>query len=638
MLQLIREKAQGWIAVAIIGMLILGLSSVAWDAYFSPDPEVPVAKVNGEKINSNEFQRAYAQQRARLQQMLGGADISQFIPDEAEFKKNILKRLEEEELVLQAATASGYRVSDALLAQQIRNFEVFQADGQFDAGLYQQWLAQNFMSSDEFEEMLRRDVLVQQYRLAVAATGWSTEQERNVLFKLQEQQRDIGYITIPAATYLEQIKVSDEEAQAHYDANSSNYATDEMVSINYLELQISDLTKNVDVDEVKLRELYQEKASEFGVPEERHTRHILVEVAGDASEEELNSAREKAESLLQQIRDGGSFAELARKNSDDIGSANDGGDLGFMGRDMMMDPGFADAAYALNKGDVSDVIKSAYGFHIIKLEDIKAGDIKPFDAVRTKLEQDYRRLQAEDQFFEQGEILANMTFENPDTLEIAAQELGLKVKTTALFSRNQGAGIALDNTVRSVAFSDEVLLQGLNSQPLELPGDRVVVLRVNEHQESSVRAFDEVKEQIVKNLRQELAQAKARAEGEAILQQLAENDDIEALAKERKLDLNHPALLKRNATDINADIVEKAFRMSRPEAGQASFDGLVTKSGDYAVVALFAVKDAEPETMEASVGETLKAQRERYYGANELRGAMSDMRSGAEIKEFPENF
>ncbi len=638
MLLHIREKAQSWIAFAIVGMLIIGLTTVVWDGFFSPDPEVPVAKVNGEKITSNEFQFAYQQQRARLQNMLGGADISQFIPDEDEFKKNVLKRLEEEELILQAANEAGFRISDGLLAQQIRSIDAFQTDGQFDQEMYQRWLMQNSMSPGMFEDMLRRDVIIQQYRMAVAATGWSTEQERNALVKLQEQQRDVGYMIISAANYLEQVNVSDEDVQKYYDENSMQFVTEEKVSIEYLELKVDDLAKDVDIDEAKLLENYQDRQSEFGVPEERRTRHILIEVAGDASEEELNSAQEKTELLAQQIRDGASFEDIAKEHSDDIGSANDGGDLGYMTRDMMMDPAFADVAFVLEEGAVSDAVKSAYGFHIIKVEAIKTGQQKTFEEVRAQLEREYRNNQAEDIFFEQGEILANLTFENPDTLEIAAQELDLSVKSSPLFSRDQGVGIAMDNNVRSTAFSEEVLLQGLNSQPLELGGDRVLVLRIKEHNESMTRPFDEVKQQISDQLLQERAQAKAEEEGKIILSALAADGDVESLAKEREISWSHPEPIKRNARDIDLQIVQKAFRMSGSEDEQITYDGLVMSSGDYAVIAYYGEIDSAEESVDENIAETMKAQRERYYGANELLGAMADMRQTADIKEFPENF
>lgn len=637
MLQHIRDRAQSWIAIAIIALLIIGLSTVAWDAYFSPDPDVPVAKVNGEKITANEFQRAYQQQRARLQNMLGGADISQFIPDEDEFKRNVLKRIEEEKLILQAALDAGYRVSDALLAQQIRSFEVFQSDGQFAPALYQQWLNQNFMSPGTFEDMLRRDGIIQQYRLAIAATSWSTEQENRRLYGLQEQRRDVGYIRIPAADYLDQASVSDEDIKAYYEENSARYATPEKVSIKYLELSIANLTRHVDVNEGKLRELYQERRSEFGVPEERRTRHILIEVPGAATETEVEAARKQAQALYEQIQAGESFEALAREHSDDIGSANDGGDLGYMARDTMMDPALADAAFSLAEGEVSRPVRSAYGFHLIKVEDIKRGQSKSFEEVRAQLEQDYRHRQAEDMFFEQGEILANLTFENPDTLEVAAEELELSIKQTPLFSREQGSGIASNPDVRSTAFSDEVLMEGLNSQVLELNGDRVVVLRVDEHQESAIRPFEEVRQQITDQLRQEGARAMAEEAGQEILDTLAEDVEIQAIAEQRELSWNHPEPIKRNDPGLDAKVARHAFQMPRPDEASPSYAGLTMSNGDYAIIALFKVIDGDIESADENVIETINAERERYYGATELLGSIGDMRQSAEIKEYLEN-
>ncbi len=647
MLQHIREKAQGWIAFAIVAMLIIGLTTVVWDGFFRPDPDVPVARVNGEKISSNQFQRALAQERnlqqqriAELQRVFSDIDVSQFLPEENELKQNVLRRLEEESLILQKAQDVGYRVSDALLAQRVQSYDIFQSNGQFDSDLYKQRLAQNGMSPGMFEDMLRRDVILQQYRMSLVSTSWSTEQERNALLKLQEQRRDMGFLIIPAKKYLEQVNVTDEQARSYYDSNAARFSTEEKVSIQYLELNIADLAKDVDIDEERLQEQYEDRQSDFGVAEERRTRQIMIEVAGDANEEALTTAQQKTESIRQQIADGTSFETLAREHSDDIGSANDGGDLGYMTHSMMMDldPAFADAAFALAKGEVSEPVKSAYGFHLIKVDEIKAGQVKSFDEVRAQLEQEYRRHQAEDRFFEQGEVLANLTFENPDTLEIAAQELGLKIKTSPLFTRDIGADISTNKDVRSTAFSEEVLLEGNNSQPLELGDDRVVVIRVSEHQESAIRPFEEVQQRIIEKLRQEQAQAKAEDEGNEILALLAENADIESIAKERELEWSHPDPIKRNALEIDQAVVQKAFRIPAPDDNQPSFDGLTIDSGDFSVVGVFSIVDGDAaETAQESQVEQIKTQRERYYGTNELMGAMHDMRLTAEIQEYPEN-
>lgn len=636
MLQQIRDRAQSWIAIAIVGMLIIGLSTVAWDAYFSPDPELPVAKVNGEKISSREFQNAYQQQRNRLQNMLGGGDISQLIPDETEFKQNVLKRLIEEEVVYQAAVDAGYRVSDGLLAQQIRSFDVFQRDGQFDPALYQQWLSQNFMSAGMFEDMLRRDVIIQQYRLAVVATGWSTEQENRRLFALREQRRDVGYVTVPAKDYLDQVTVTEDRIRAYYDENPTRFSTPEQVSIRYLELSMADLVAHVDVDDARLRELYNDRQAEFGVPEERRTRHIMIELRGDESDEEIKAAREKSESLYRRIQEGASFETLAREHSDDIGSAGEGGDLGYMSRDTMLDPAMADAAFALAEGEVSRPVRSAFGFHLIKIDEIKTGQAKPFEEVRGQLLEEYRRRQAEDRFFEDGEMLANLTFENPDTLEVAAQELGLDIKESVMFSRERGTGIANNPLIRSTAFSDDVLRQGFNSEVLE-DGDRRIVLRVDKHLESSVRPFDEVKAEITDLLRQQQAQRMAEEAGREILDILAGGARLEDVAREHGLTWTHPAPLGREARGIDVRLVQSIFRMPRPQGDGTTYEGVRMSNGDYAVAALYQVSDGDMESAEAGRLASVRTDRERYYGALELLGAMQGLRRSAEVREYPEN-
>jgi peptidyl-prolyl cis-trans isomerase D len=637
MLQFIRDRAQGWIALAIVGMLILGLGSFAWDSYFGPDPEVPVASVDGEKITSNEFQREYQRQKARLQAMAGGVDFSRLVPDETQFKLNILNQLVDEKLILQSAVDSGFHVSDQLLSQQIRSFEAFQSEGQFDSALYQQWLGQNFYSPGAFEDMLRSNVMVQQYRYGIVATAWSSEQERNVILQKQEQQRDIGYIQVNAADYADMVSVADEAIKGYYDNNSNRFATPEKVSVEYLELSIDGLSKDIDVNEDALKELYEERLSEFGVPEQRHTRHILLETIADASAEGLASVRKKAEDLVAKIRAGDSFETLASDHSDDIGSSRNGGDLGFLARDSMLDPAFADAAFALKKDEVSDPVKTAYGFHIIKLEDIKAGDVKSFAEVHDQLAENYRQQRAEEVFFEQGEILANMSFENPDSLEPAAEELGLTVKSTPLFTGDMGPGIATEAKVRLLAFSDDVLRQDNNSEPLELDGGKLIVLRIKEHQESAIRAYDEVKGEITTYLRREQAEERAAIEAKVILQQLLDGADAEVLAKEKELQWQRPGKLERKDIDLDVDILIEAFRLGHPEEGKANYGSLKLISGDYAVVALFAVEDGDTAAVEEEQRQAIKSNRERFYGGSELLGAISDLHKDAEVRKYLDN-
>ena len=634
MLQFIRDRAQSWIAVIIVGMLILALGAFAWDSYFRADPVVAAATVNGEKITAVEFQRSYQNQRARLQKMLGGADISQIIPDESKFKKDILEQLVKEELIYQSAVDAGYRIGDSYLYQYIRTFPAFQNDGKFDKELYKRVLRQNMWSPAEYEDVVRKELTIQQYRNAILGTAVVSKTEQDFLIKKREQQRDVSFLDIPVSAFLKSVTVSDDEARNYYEQNNSQFMTPEQVSVEYLELSIPDLMKTVEVNEADLRELYETRKSDFSAPEERRTKHILIEAS---NEEEYVQALKRAKELAAEIKAGKSFEDVAKENSDDIGSAAQGGDLGYLGRDAMLDQAYADAAFSLKKGEVSEPVKTSYGYHLIKLVDVKANKTKSFEQVRDQLEAEYRRQQAEEKFYEMGETLANATFENPDSLEPAADELGLKIQTSSLFTRDSGVGIAMNPKVREAAFSEDVLVAGNNSEPLELDKEHVVVLRIKNHKEAALRPFDAVKGTIVGVLRTNKAKALAQEAGESVVAQLRQGADIETIAKDKGWNLQKPGMVKRDAAGTDREVLDYVFKMPHPEQGKATYGGFAKQSGDYIVAALFKVEDGDPASVDEAQRARIVQTRQRALGIAELIGAMDNLREKASVKLYPEN-
>lgn len=631
MLQFIRDRAQSWIAFVIVGLLVLALAAVAWEAYFRADPIVAAARVNGEKVTARDFQRAYQSQRARLQQMLGGVDLAQIIPDEEQFKQNILDQLIRSELILQSANNAGYQIGDAYLNERIRSLSDFQTDGRFDPELYQRLLRQYFGSRAAFESVIRRDEVVDQYRLGVAATAWLSPREESYLLAKQEQQREIKYFDIPAADFFNAIVVSGDDVRKSYDDNQSLYMTTEQLSVEYLELSLDDLMQGISVANEDLKELYDTRKSDFGVEEERRTRHILLE---NGSEDDA-ALLARIQTLRATVHEDMTFEEAAKKFSDDVGSAAQGGDLGFLTRDMMLDSVFADAAFSLSKeGEVTEPVKSKYGYHLIELVEIKVGEAKPFEEVKSQLEKDYRLQQAEDAYFEQGEVLANLTFENPDTLTVAAEELGLTVKTSALFSQDAGLGVAMDANVRLHAFSDDVLVAGNNSERLDLDGNRVVVLRVSNHYPSTMREFDQVKDGIVERLRRQRAQDQAELEGNKILARLMENN-VNAAELNGRI-WSELGLLRRSAV-VAQEIVAQAFKMSHPEEGGLSYAGFAKNSGDYSIVAVSKIEDGDVAAIDEAQRTRLVENRQRYFGRVELDAVVETMVNDARIVKFPEN-
>lgn len=637
MLQAIRDRAQSWIAIAIIGMLILALAAFAWDAYFGPDPKVSVASVDGEKILQSDFQQAYQRERARLQAMLpAGTDINQLIPDDAEFKKNILQSLINEQLIYKSAQDAAYSVSDQWIRQQIQGYEGFTTDGRFDRSLYDQFLRQQGATPSGFEAKLRRDELVNQYRAGIGLTAWVTPAERDRVLSLQQQRRNLGYAVVPVAKFMDSVQVSDAELQKYYDANREKFVAPERVSISYVELAAADLIAEVKVTEEAIQELYKERQGDFGAPEERRVRHILFEAQG-ADEAAFKKAASQAAEVLKQIRGGATFVEMAKKYSNDIGSAASGGDLGFLSRDAMLDASFAQVAFALNKNEISEPVKTRYGYHLIQLLDIKAGKVKPYAEVRAQLEHDYRQREAEEMFFDRSEQLTNLSYETPDSLEPAAKQLQLPIKATPAFSRDGLGALALDPKVRDAAFSEDVL-RGNNSDPVEVGPNHVIVLRVNEHLPEKQRTLDEVKIEVLAQLRQDKAEAAAKLAGEALLAKLNAGIKPADVVKAEALSWQALGLVQRGSGVTNPEVLTAAFRMPRPEAGKPSFVGKPLSSGDYALIGVFDVVDVDLAQIDEAQKQELNKQRQNAIAISEIMGAQSALKKKAEIKEFPENF
>ena len=637
MLQHIRDRAQSWISIAIIGLVILALSAFAWDALFSPDPIVAVAKINGEKIEADDFQRYYQEQRANLQARFSGIDINSLIPDEEQYKQDLLDQLVDQEVLWQAAQRQGYRIGDVWLGEEVRTLPFFQTDGRFDPALYEQLLRQYFQTPASFEEELRRERIIQQIGIGISETTWLASETQDALLALQNQLREVEYVVIEVADYADAVAVEEGDIQAYYDEHQSDYTAPEQVSIDYLELSVSQLLEGVAVDDEALQELYQERIGEFGVPEQRRPRHILIEVSADSDDEGWTQAEQRAEALIQRIDEGESFEALAKEHSDDIGSAQSGGDLGFLARDEMIDDIFAEAAFALSEDEVSAPVRSTYGIHIIQLAEIRPSTVKAFDEVRETLAVDYRRREAEEIYYEQSEILANAVFENPDSLEPAAERLGLTVQSTPLFSRDSGVGIAANRDLRDLAFSNDVLEIGNNSEPFELTADRLVALRVNEHRPAAVRPLDNVKAQVTDDFRHHQGKLEAQAVGQKIEEGLNATGEATEVLEQHGLAWQTPGEVTRDNRSVNREVVAQAFRMAHPADEQPTIGGVQLASGAYAVVIVRSVKPGDVATVEDARRDNMVMQQRLGLGRGELSATIEQLKESAKIIKYPEN-
>ncbi len=630
MLQVIRDNAQGFIAWIIVGAIVITLGLFGLSSYFNDTEEAfQAALVNGEKVTVYEYQIAYSNERARMQQMFG----QNFDPDlfDSQIKKSALERVIDNALLTQRAQANGMHISDEQLALRVHNIVAFQEDGVFSKALYEQQLGQAGESPAGFEYRMRRGMMADQLVNGIIGSSFATEDEIALTYKLREQQRELTYITFPLAKFREQVNVSDEEIKAYYEKHKDQFKSPEQVKVRYLELSVDDLMPEVEVNEDELESYYEEQKSRFVTPEERHARHILIEFGDDKEK-----AKQKAEEVATKAKSGEDFTALAKEYSDDIGSKNEGGDLGFFGRGVM-DENFEEAVFAMKPGDISGPVESQFGYHIIKLEEIRSSKGKSFAEVKSELDTEVRKQKAEKLYFDKSELLANLTYENPDSLDVAAEELGLKIKTSPFISRQGGPGIFRNRKLVEAAFSKEVLEENLNSEALEIGNDKMVVLRLAEHKPAEPRPLEQVKARIKRQLEKDKALELAKAEAKTFEEKLKANESVAELAGEKGFTVQDKRWTKRDNQDIPREIIQALFALPRKTDNAIQTKGVTLNNGDYSLIALSGIKDGDFSKITKEERKAIADGIANATGVDYFTAYLQALKDKAEVKTFPEN-
>jgi peptidyl-prolyl cis-trans isomerase D len=629
MLQFIRDRAQGLIAWFIVFLIVIPFAMWGINDYVSGGKEKPAAEVNGTKISKQELLTAYQQQRQRLEQMLG----PNFNPEmfaEGPMKKAILDQLIERELAAQSARAAGLRVSDATVADLIRSVPAFQtADGKFSQEAYERALRRQGMTPETFETEVRRDIVSGQWRSALQQSAFVTPAEAAQFVRLQKQARDFGYLTFPVAKFESGVQVSDADVQKFYDENKARFTTPEQVRVAYVELAAADVAGDVPVSDDDVRAYYEAHKDEFTEPEQRRASHILFLVPEGSKPEADQAARKQAEETLKRLRAGESFAALAKQLSQDPGTKAKGGDLGYFGRGVM-DKAFEASVFSLKKGEVSEPVRSAFGYHIIKLDDVKGGAAKSFESMRDPIRQRLRADKAQERFYTAAEKLNNLAYEHPESLQTVSDELKLPIRHTDYFTRGGGQGMAADPKFAQAAFSEDVLEKGNNSDAIELTRDHLVVLRVEDRKPEAQRPLGEVRGQIVAQLRNEKAKAAAREAADKALAAIKGSTDPVAAGKTAGGNWQMAKGVVRTDAKVARPLVQTAFRLPRPGKGPSA-DRVTLPTGDEAVVVLQAVQEgaapAPGEQPQAQAGALARADAEAAY-----QGAIATMRKAAKVE------
>lgn len=583
MLQNIRDNSQGWIAKTIIGVIVVLMALTGFDAIIrATHHENVAAKVNGDDISIPELQQAQEMQRRQLQQRLG-KDFDASTLDDKLLKDAALKGLIERKLLLQAAQNDKFAFTQQQVDQLILQTPEFLVDGKFNADKFDQALRQNGYTRMQFRQMLEQEMLIGQLRAGIAGSGFVTDNELQAFARLEKQTRDFATLTFKADPA--KAKVEDADIKAYYDAHKAEFMSPDQVVIDYIELKKSSFFNQVVAKDEDLQAQYQKEIA--GLSEQRDAAHILVEVNAKQTDAQ---AKAKIEEIKARLAKGEDFAKLAKEESNDVGSANNGGDLGYAGRGVY-DPAFEDALYGLKaKGDVSEPVRTQYGWHLIKLLGVQAPEVPSFASLKPKLEQDLKSQLVEQRFVDATKQLESSAYEASDLAQ-PAQELGLKVETSKPFGREGGEGVAANRQVVQAAFSTEVLEDGANSGAIELDPDTVVVLRVKEHHKPQQQTLEEVTASIREVLQHQHAADAAKAQGEALLAGLRDGKTPLAQAQSGQT-WKVVEAASRGQDGVDPQLLQEVFRMARPaKAEQPTFAGVTLGNGDYVLIRLNGVSE-----------------------------------------------
>ena len=585
MLQLIRDHATGWIAWGIVILICIPFALWGIYDYVSPNPTVSVATVDGTELTFNQYRQAYQKHRNRLRQLLGAqVDLSEL--DEGLIRRQTLDSLIQEQLLVQTALADGFRIGDEQLAKAIHAQEPFQEDGNFSAALYEIWLRNQGYSPDQFEYELRRSLLTEQVISGVGGSAFVTDSEILSLSRLIGQTRSFFELTIPLSRF-ENIEISEDSVERYFADHSTTLVTSEAVSIEYVELTREALLDEVEISEDELLARYEANKVNFIQPERREASHILLLLPEGS--DELSSAQLKAQAhaIRERLMAGEDFTALAKEYSQDPGSSGKGGSIGFFERGDMV-PNFETAAFALELYDISEVVQSRFGFHIIKLTGIEPGRTKSFEEARIEIEEELRSNQADQFYYEQLDELEIIAFEVPDTLEVAANELGLEIKKTPFFTREGSTpdSMAANQKVVRAAFSEDVLIAGNNSSAIGLPNNRAIVLRVIDYEPVREQTLEEARASIVNKLRDEQARTRISQLANDSIDQLRHGSSREMVAAILNIEWISHSEATRTSSSINRAVMEKVFELPRPTAGLESYATVTLPIGDQVLIAL----------------------------------------------------
>ena len=585
MLETIRTTSKTWVAKVILVLITIPFALWGVESYVSsPTGQDTVATVEKEKITTQEFQQAVRSKLDQFRQQFGG-NIDASVMDSPEMRKSILDQLIDQRLIAVATRSSGLVVSDATLREQISTEPSFQQDGKFTATRYELFLKAQGLSAIGFEARMRQDLERQRFVESIAATAFTPNESIKQYLRASEQTRDIAVINIAPEQFTAQVKITNDTAKLYYEQKKAEFTTPEQIRAEYIELSVDALAPTIQVTAEETKAYYEANSGRYLQKEQRKASHILINLTPKATDAEKTAAKEKADALFAQAKKNPKeFAELAKKNSQDTGSAANGGDLGLFARGMMVKP-FEDAAFSAKRDELVGPVLSDFGYHIIRVTDIQPEKGKGLAEVTPEIEGELKKQKAARKFAELAEKFTNAAYEQPSSLKAAADAVGLPIKQSPWIAKGQGMPPPFSNAkLMAALFSDEVQKNKRNTEAVEVATNTLVAARVLESKPAVLKPFAELEAGIIARLTREEASKLAKKDGEG---------KLETLKQAKAADLKWPQLLSVSRAapgGLSPNVIEAAMKAD-PKALPA-YVGTENPEGGFVLIQVAKVNDA----------------------------------------------
>lgn len=650
MLQTLREKTSGWIATVVMGLLIVPFAFVGVNQYMGGGADNAVATVKApptwwtsapawwpvsmawqhEQVSAQDYQMALRNARQRQQAQLGEAfDAREF--DSADNKRKVLDDLVDRKVVEMAAVRAGVSVSDQALREAIATDPNFQIDGKFNGATYKSLLAQQGLTPTTYQQQVRQDMAIALVPQALAQSAFVTDKEVEQLFGLLGETRDVTLATLPAPE-PDNAPVSEEQAKQWYTTHRGDFRKPEQASVEYVEVDASKLPPPAPADEAELRKRYEAEKTRFS-SEQRLASHILISVPAGADAATQKAAEEKAAKLAQEAKaPGADFAALAKANSQDTGSAENGGDLGWVSRGMMVGP-FESALFSIAKpGEVVGPIKTEFGYHVIKLREIKGEAGKPFEEVRDQLANEAKTEALARQYNEVAGKLVTATLDNPDALAPAAKAADLQVQKAGPFSAVDAPGVLANPLVLRQVFNEQMIADGTASQLIKLDDQHSVVVRVTGHSAAQDRPLEQVHDQVVAAVRADRAAKAAEKQADAVLAKIKKGESLKAIADEANYQSGQIPGLPRGAPIPSRAGNEAVFALPAPADGKVSAGKTKMEDGRYVVFTVDKVTPGYPSKLPEAQRDQFRQQVAQAFAGAEVVDYVKDARKRFKVE------